>query len=180
MIRLSEVFNEDQNTVYINIDHASTADMLHEFGHVMMSTFATYNPASYETVVQMGLEHPLAQVIAQEYGIEGSRLGEEVIVTLLGEHGREKMHNDAEQSWWAKFRTAFEDFINQLIDTFKRGFRLKKDIFDVSSQDLMRMDMNQVLDQFGDKILKQKVSGMKTTLDVNPVMEELLSLRTCN
>jgi len=174
------IYNEDQNTVYINIDHASTADMLHEFGHVMMSTFATYNPASYETVVQMGLEHPLAQVIAEEYGIEGNRLGEEVIVTLLGEHGREKMHNDAEQSWWTKFRTAFEDFINQLIDTFKRGFRLKKDIFDVSSQDLMKMDMNQVLDQFGDKILKQKVSGMKTTLDVNPVMEELLSLRTCN
>jgi hypothetical protein len=135
--------------IYINIDKASTADVLHEFTHILLPGLKARNPEAYQAILSKVQEHPAYKQVQEEYGnLSDQDLAEEAFCTIFGEYFRKQLINKAEQEW---YDGDFLDIASSVADIVKDVAQVDFDL--VSAYDLMNMSLDEIMDQFGSDLV---------------------------
>lgn len=159
--RASVVSHEDgKHTVYINTDKASLADPIHELGHVLLAIVKSENEELYNNLIEKAKTSRFFNSVSSLYRDKSEKeILEEVFVTELGEVTNKKI--SGKNSWYNSFRELLREFIR----SFKSGlnkigfnFSLSEDVI---SEDILSKSFNNIINNFGDKILTQKLSKIK-------------------
>jgi hypothetical protein len=130
--------------IYINSDIASTAEPLHEMGHLILGIMQSENPDLYRSMMSKLQGHVDYNLIAEDYPeLEGDALNTEVFVTLFGEYSR------------SKDKGFFSKIINFVKGIFSRIFD-NKGIFQMTDDDFANMSLDQLFIRFGDSLMNKK------------------------
>lgn len=162
--------------VYINSDLASTAEPIHEMGHIIMASLQNNNPELYGALVSKIKTHPDYDLIAEDYsGLSEDELDTEVFVTLFGEHYRNVIHKNQFVENWHKENTGlFGKIVTFVKGLFSKVFGVTS-ILDIPENDFARMSLDQVFNKFGDSLLNKKFDHVSKqyTKTVNSKIEAL-------
>jgi hypothetical protein len=138
--------------IYINIDRASTADVLHEFTHILLPGLKARNPEAYKAILAKVQEHPAFEQVKAEYkNLNDADLAEETFCTIFGEYFRKQLMSKDEQAW---FDGNFMDIASSVADVVKDVAQVDFDF--ISSYDLMNMSLDEIMDQFGSDLITGK------------------------
>lgn len=145
--------------IYINLDKASTAEPLHELGHLVLKSVQTTNPELFSKLTYAVKSHPEYDLIAKSKGLEGRSEEDkaaEVFVTLFGEHYRtELFKNDTITKWHKENTGFFSKITGKFKDFISKVFR-KDSIKEIADRDFMKMTLGEIFNLFGDNMMSGK------------------------
>ena len=90
-----------EGVVIINSDKATLDTPLHEFaGHIYLAHLKTTDPETYNRIIEMALEHEIADTIRSKYPENTEEeLGDEIFSTLMGLENQGKLLQESLTKW---------------------------------------------------------------------------------
>lgn len=150
--------------IYINLDLASTADVLHELTHILLPGLKATNPELYSIVLSKVSQHPEYETIREAYSnLSDEDLAEEVFCTIFGEYYRKEMLSKDEEAWLSG---EFSELTNSVP-------KIVSNIFDVNAEEvptevLMTMTLEDIMNDFGSSLI---TGDLKTTFNHGLMIE---------
>lgn len=141
------------NEIYINVDKASTAEALHEMGHLVFPGLMAMNPKLWEAIKNKVTEHPVYNIIAEKYStLSENDLAEETFMTIFGEYYRNVLLETDSFDWHSNNKAEFYEFIKNTSEVVGDIFEMD-DLKGLSDTELMNLSLDQIMMQFGNAMM---------------------------
>lgn len=141
------------NEIYINGDTASTAEALHEMGHLIFPGLKSMNPQLWNIIKNKVIQHPAYNIVAEKYStLSEEDLAEETFMTIFGEFYRNVLMDSDSFDWYSENQNDFNEFVKNTSTVTGDIFEMDG-IKEISDLDLMKMSLDEIMIQFGNAML---------------------------
>ncbi len=158
--------------VYVNVDRASTGDMVHEYAEIWLEAVQKEDPNFFAVMASMALEHPnidhIRETISQKENLTGDRLAKEVIATLIGEYyNGNRIISKPEKTWWSKSKGYFLNLLDKIGNIVGNVLNLRgerKKIFENTDTDvILNNPLEKIIDRFADEVMHKPIKQIKAS-----------------
>lgn len=141
------------NKIYINSDKASTAEALHEMGHLIFPGLRAMNPELWNAIKSKVVDHPVYNIIAEKYNtLTEEDLAEETFMTIFGEYYRSALLEQNNLEWHSDNKDGFDEFIKNTSEVVGDIFEMNN-LKGVTDTELMNLSLDQIMMQFGNALI---------------------------
>lgn len=135
--------------IYINLDLASTSDVLHELTHILLPGLKAKNQEAYQIIINKIKNHPEYENVKKDYpNLSENDLAEEAFCTIFGEYFRKQMISKDEAAWlggeFMQLTESIPSIVSEVFDS--------KDV-NKSGYELMNMTIEDIMMSFGSALV---------------------------
>jgi len=166
-----------EGIVYINLDLASTAEPLHEMGHLILESIKKSNYDLYQSIIKSIRSHPYYDKIVEAYpNRTPDDTDEEVFITVFAEKYRNTAKSKYNQKWYDDNAGIFTNVLSFVKNMFSTIFQ-NDSILNLSNEEIISMNLDELISKFGDNLMEGKFNHV-LNFSVSTVERKIVNLKS--
>ena len=186
-----------EGIVYINLDLASSAEPLHEMGHLVLESIKRANYNLYQSIIRSIKSHPYYDEIAKAYPNRTPEdMDEEVFITIFAEKYRtiDSEKSKYNKGWYDENASMFSNILSFVKNMFATVFQ-NDSILNLSNEEVISMNLDELISKFGDNLIEgkfnhvlnfegasveRKITNLKSSLLLNEEKSDIYLRKICS